>query len=210
MDYTESKLEKLDDLPSYQSKHEVRNQMRDYRWNEDFPYRHAKRWAQSQIGKNYDKVFAEWKTLEWLPARRRDQENLDLVISRPILLNGEIVDRRWGWVKFASMRYDCVYVCPTTNIIKINKGKKKSLSYEKQLKIREAEWFRPIDATNQLIKDKGVWYLYEAGRTYLDWRLHEKIRPFDRPFSAFSSCYGKKIKQLSSKELKKYNLQNDK
>lgn len=225
MEYSEKHIEKLDDMPSYDGTGRRRHHNR-YR-NEDLPYYRAKRWVRSQVGKSFKTAFAAWVKLEWVPVRLRTRNGIGLIIEFATLLDG-VLHTKWVWRPLADMSYEIVYVCPMTDMIKLHRGKKRAIGWTEERKQRQSKWFRPVDDTHQLIKENGIWYLYDLKKLYHDfYGKQAKLDPnvpwvdIDHTRTIWNGSAGVYMsrlewrervvskKQLSAKELKKYNVQND-
>ena len=206
--YSEERLTKLEESPSRTT---IREGESHYYANRDFPYVRARQWMKSHIGYSINKVFAEWVTLPWIPARLCNSEGFYTVVDKAVLLNGVIFDFR-GWNPIHKWYNQRVYDDPKTHILKLSK----KVPWPRRDKEAIAKWFRPLSLTLQLIKENGIWYMFEVPTEYstFDWAnqrvaLKTLRRRIDQPWMKCPNCMPTSKHQLNSKELKRYNLEND-
>ena len=205
----------LDDLPSYEGKKLVRER---YKRNDDFPYRHAKRWTKSKVGEDFDKVFSEWTKLLWLPSRFRNLDSLKRYIETEIVFgeNDEVFRFNYGYLFRVQNQ---IYLDPKTNKILFAKPLKKR-SWKKEQAEKLAKRCIFLSDYHQLCKINGIWYEIHLNPSVkvmvYDWHLKKYIQKTsptkkDEPYTdiVYKTLVLKSMKQLDSKTLRKYNLKND-
>jgi hypothetical protein len=205
----------FDDLPSYEGKRLVRER---YKRSDDFPYRHAKRWIETKVGEDFDKVFSEWTKLPWLPARFRNLDSLKRHIETEIVFgeNDEVFCFSYGNLFRIG---NALYLDPKTNKILFAKPlKKRNWKKENEAKLARRCIF--LSDYHQLCKIDGIWYEIHLNPSVkvmvYDWRLKKYVQKTsttkkDEPYtdSIWKTLVLKSMKQLDTKALRSYNLKND-
>lgn len=211
----------LDDLPSYESNRNVRTIAQKYRHNSDVSYSHLKRWLKSKIGEKFEDVFSEWTKQHWLPPRLRNLEYFKTFVETEFVVDakGELYAYSYGWARPLNNE---LYIDPDTQILSFAKPRKK-VSYREKMKKEKEQIFRSLGDYEQLCKVDGVWFYISFKKYYTVARYDftaEKIFnvtvPVKKGIEFIRDCCGfydpsiESFKQLNSKELKRYNLKNDK
>jgi hypothetical protein len=229
LQHTDS-LEKLEDLPSRERNH-------DYSWDNDdyfgkkMPYRRMMRWLESQEGIHIDSVIHKFVNLKWLlPVYR----TLD-VLRKKIEMDTFIEDGKicfyssWCyWGKCGPRRIvedetsKTIYVHPKTRLVCVHRPLTRE-SWKKREQEKLDKKLRILGDFHQLYKESGIWYEVKAEpidrndsglrnrKPFLGWG--DKLKPKDIILETklgFMPSFKIVLKrQLSRKDLKKYNLTNN-
>jgi hypothetical protein len=207
--------EKMDDLPS-QSR--IIDTYKKHRKGDSFPYRKAKKWISSHAGKNIDEVFSKWVILEWIPEMYRNLEGIKIILDYPTIVDGEICTINWWKTS--------IYVDPITKLITVP-APQRSINYKKRQEQEISQYCKFLGDYHQLLNIDGIWYDILIAPTYnvnirkydLKTKLYSftcttiptpKRHPATKAIDHYTSRTPTIIskRQLSSKELKKYNLKN--
>lgn len=224
--YSEHDIDKLDELPSHSAKPprgrgiELR---KDEKWT--YPYRRAKRWVRSHLGKPFDKVFSYWVSLDWIPIEERNRKGFERALDVDTLadIDGKWVQvfSIWGYHWF-NEEWNGLHIHPVTKCIAFKKGPPKTLSWKERCDIEDAKICVIVNDYKQLYKFDGIWYEIYIPTTVRAYhqqthQLHivdvPRRTPLHRiklkwPYEAtVRPKHGKR--QLNGKELKHYNLKND-
>lgn len=205
----------FDDLPSYEGKRLVRER---YKHSDDFPYRHAKRWVETKVGEDFDKVFSEWTKLPWLPFRFRSLYYLKRFVETEIVLgeNDEVFRFSYGYLFRIGNQ---IYLDPKTNKIVFAKPLKKR-SWKKEYEEKLAKRCIFLGDYHQLCKIDGIWYEISLHPFVTVHRYDYFTKEFKKqtvktkektPYTdlVWKSDVLKSMKQLDTKALRSYNLKND-
>jgi len=222
------KLETLEELPSYSSSREIRNQERDYRV-EPIPYNKIVGFLHKHTGQHIDSVFSAFCKTDWIPAQYRTWEKFCFFVeTNTFIKDKNIFYVARFWMAETSLEDEnsknFFYVHPVSRNL-CHKPKTKVASWSQMQKLKQKENYRFISRGVQLLKFSGVWYQVEfsvnekivyydySSRNYQVRNLTEKDidklynNPFD--YSKRSSYANISKKQLSCKELKAHNLKNN-
>ena len=215
----------------------VREKFTDHsreRWRDEFPYKRMRRWIQSCVGHHIDDVIHEFVNSTWIPRHHRRASTLRRYIEFDTFLkNGEVyyyteygmMGKHNNYSNFVSVKVGhrkTIYVDPVTKMVSVYMGPSaKSKWIESRNKQFEAKC-RILGDYHQLCKIDGIWYEVKGEVLpphALGWG-YERKNPTDVLVEPSFSWQNKNTKipyvkivlkrQLSAKELKKHNLQNDK
>ena len=165
----EKDIEAVEELPS-----RVKVRPPDGGWghyNDDYPWNKVNRFLLSRVGRNWDDVYSEFHSLEWVPARHKNLEQLEHnILFHTFMKDGKV----WYFDKYLSdserpideldtpnsyyySRDDVFYIHPETKIL-LYKKKKSHASYIKRKSAEEAKTFRVLGDYHQLLKLRGTWF----------------------------------------------------
>ena len=209
-------IDKLDNLPLRERNHDYSWENDTY-WGKDLPYNRLMRWIESQKGKHIDEVITKFLKLVWMPKHHR---NLD-TLRRHIEFNTYMEDGKVCYYTnfrsiFLSREHTlvengvsrCVYIHPKTRLICVYKPPTRE-SWQKRHQRKLDARVRILGAFWQLYKLDGHWFEVKAKNLTVastlkpDSIILETVRGVPPTFICSK-------RQLSSKELKKYGLENDK
>lgn len=205
-------IEKLETLPSRQGKREIRDRGWEYH-REHFPYDRAERWIKSKIGKHFDKVFAEWVKLEWIPVQYRNINGIDKVLDGVTYKDG-VPHGSWGMPLWRSV----ITIDQKTKQIKRVKAPSRE-SWAQIQKKKLAEYCIILKDYLQLFKIKGIWYelkipervwRYERYNSLtMKWLDTPPRTPADQLGGHAESLVFAQKRQLTTDELRQHNLKNE-
>lgn len=216
----------------------LRARHRDRKWlNENL--RPLERWLHAQVGRPWDKVFAE--LCEVIDRRSTVQQHIhqhvdDFIVRRVVRIDGVLhrSDGPWGPTPLAEVRWQELYVDPDSGLLRENKARARSLrdawrEYDRD-RVAPPTDRRELDPSRQLHRRDGVWYevdlapivaVAEATRPLFDVLRHRPVRkdgeemPKRRSVGSDDTLYGRRDvygwrrRQLAAKELQRHGLSND-
>jgi len=222
-----------DNLEELPGREKFTDHSRD-REHDGFPYKRIRRWIDSCVGRNIDDVIHDFVHLNWVPLQERRASTLRRYIEFDTFLkNNEVyyyteygmMHQYNNYNNYVSVKSGCgktIYVDPVTKMVSVYMGPSaKSKWIELRNKQFEARC-RILGDYHQLCKIDGIWYEVKGEVLpphALGWG-YERKNPTDILVEPSFSWQNRNTKipyvkivlkrQLSAKELKKHNLQNDK
>lgn len=175
--------EKLESVPNRSKMREGSEKRRHYRTN-NIPYNRIHRFLNSRVGKSWDAVFSEFKTLEWMPIEHRTEKVLmNDVEKNTILKDGGVhyLDERYGAYRpinegfYYTYKWNRFYIHPKTKVLCRREELKKELSFEERVKSANKKYFKILGHYHQLIKIKGIWHEVKGKPTETDYVTHNGL-----------------------------------
>jgi len=221
-------IDQLDDLP-VKDKHLKTWDRKDQNYHNQFKlfYNHSKRWLESKIGVEDVQLVSDWcfeskGKKSWIPIKYQNLKGLKELVEFNTFLNddGKVYyhGNRVGYGhtlehSVEDCYHECFYIDPTTRLLSLYKKKKFKYKPNKNPNLIK------LDDDSQLIKIDGIWYWFsknqlknfkyshhvDADRSY-DFTV-KSVNHYVSSFNRLAFAVYKK--QLTSKELKQYNLKND-
>jgi hypothetical protein len=225
-------IEKLEELPKYESKRFVRNRERIYHV-EPFPYSHMDGFLMKNRGNSFDDIYSKYSHAKWVPTQYKTLEFFKRFVEVDTFLNKEgVIYYNAAWYPMP-VSIDSTYL---TKLFYIHPITKKMECLERKISRKNGRYkrdeesptqFRRIGPGHQLIKLEGIWYevTFQIKKYKLlgyDFRKHcpinikrskeeiEKLlmKKYNKDIW-FSTYENVKFKQLNTKELRKNKLKND-
>jgi len=206
------------------------------RWHDGFPYKRIRRWIQSCVGRNIDDVIHDFVHLNWVDVEDRRASTLRRYIEFDTFLKNDEVyyytecgmlnkyNNYSNCVSVKSGSGKTIYVDPTTKMVSVCVHPSNKNTWQLSRKQYFESKCRILGDYHQLCNIDGIWYEIkgEVIPSYaLIWAFNHNIdrkKPTDILTEPSSNWQNNDIKiphvkivlkrQLSSKELKKHNLQN--
>lgn len=159
-------LDKLEDVPTRSKMREGSEGRRHYRnWN--VPYNRIHRFLNSRVGKSWDAVFSEFKTLQWVPVEHRTEKILLWSVEKNTVLKDGVVqylDESYGDYRpindgsHYSYKWHLFYIHPKTKKLCRREDRRKGPTYKERLKAAHDQRVRILGDFHQLVKVDGVWH----------------------------------------------------
>lgn len=214
MEHSFDPLDNLEDLPSQEA---IEKKISHRSRGGYFPYKRAIRWAMAFVGKREDEVFSKWTELSWVPEKYRNREGFERIFEPVIRIDGVLYNSRYK-VVYTPHRYNAFYIDPDTKLIGYIQpnGHSEYKKRQEESKAKQELTCRIIGDWHQYFKFDGLWYEIKfkfhewvSDPVTYYWKLPWKFKPDPkRPYNS-SYHYITFKRQLSNKELKQNNLQND-
>lgn len=205
-------IEKLEEVPSRSRMREGSESRRHYR-NYNIPYNRIHRFLESRVGKSWNAVFSEFKTLEWIPAEHRTEKVLTWNVERNTILKDGVVqylDEGYGDYRpindgyYYSYKWNRFYVHPKTKILCRRENRKKGPTYKERQKAKHDEHVKILGDYHQLVKIDGIWHEVkgqpiQTGFVKQNGLTYKLIYNYDSPITVESAQFENATKQVCPK-----------